>query len=131
MEGRMSKTALDMTRKEWTAYSSGVAKRTTIYPVSTRTRREEAMRVARQAATILREEYSAKKVILFGTLAMDAGFSEHSDIDLAAYGISDELFYRAVAGITGLSPKFNVDLIDPDTCRPSVKESILSRGIEL
>ncbi len=127
----MSKTALEMTRKEWTAYSSGVARRTTRDPFSTQKRRDEAMRLARQAAAILREEYSAKIIILFGTLAMDAGFSEHSDIDLAAYGIPDELFYRAVARISGLSQEFVVDLVDPDSCRPSVRESILTRGIEL
>jgi len=131
MEGSVSKTALEMTRKEWMAYSSGVAKRASHGPVSAQKRRGKAIRLARQAADLLREEYSAKKIILFGSLAMDAGFSEHSDIDMAAFGIPDALFYRAVAKVSGLSPEFVVDLVDPDSCRPSVKESILAGGIEL
>ncbi len=89
------------------------------------------MRLAHQAAALLRKEYSAKKIILFGTLAMDIDFSEHSDIDLAVIGIPDTLFYRAVARVSGLSPEFVVDLVDPDSCRPSVRESILNKGIEL
>lgn len=127
----MSKTALEMTRKEWSAYTSGAAKLTARNQESAHIRKDEAMRLARQAAAILRDEYSANRIILFGSLAMDAEFSEHSDIDLAAYGIPDALFYRAVASITGLSPEFDVDLIDPDSCRPSVRKSILARGIEL
>ncbi|WP_052507318.1 nucleotidyltransferase family protein [Desulfonatronovibrio magnus] len=127
----MTKTALEMTRQEWTAYSSGVAKHKILDPLSVQKQRKEAMRLANHAAELLRKEYSAKKVILFGTLAMDTGFSEHSDIDLAAYGIPDALFYRAAARVSGLSPEFTVDLVDPDSCRPSVRESILTRGIEL
>ena len=46
---------------------------------------------------------------MFGSLVHDAWFTPWSDIDLAAWGISPERFYGAVAAITGLSPTFRIE----------------------
>jgi len=70
-------------------------------------------------------------VVAFGSLAHPAWFSPWSDMDLAAWGIPADQFYRAVAAATGFSPDFEVDLLDPEGCRPTVREFIEREGIDL
>jgi len=36
-----------------------------------------------------------------------------------------------VAAVTGLSPDFKIDLVEPDTCRETMRDSILKHGIEI
>ena len=94
-------------------------------------RRRQAWKLAQQFATLLREQFGATRVVAFGSLAHQAWFSPWSDIDLAAWGIPDDQFYRAVAAVTGISPVFRVDLVDPEDCRPGVRRAIEREGIEL
>ena len=54
-----------------------------------------------------------------------------SDIDLAVRGIAPDEFYSAVAAVTGLSPVFKIDLVEPDTCRRGINEVIRRQGIEI
>jgi len=92
---------------------------------------EQAWEVARVAAHLLREKFGAKRVVAFGSLAHRAWFSPWSDIDLAAWGIPDIQFYRAVAAVTGISSDFRVDLLDLESCRPTVRRLIEREGIDL
>ena len=87
--------------------------------------------MAQQAAQLLRENFEAQRLVLLGSLAQEEGFVLWSDIDLAAWGIPAERFFAAVAAVTGLSPDFKIDLIDPDTCRPSLRAAIERDGVEL
>ena len=94
-------------------------------------RRKRAMRFARHAAALLRAEFDARDVILFGSLAIPGGFTLWSDIDLAVFGVPSDCFYAAVAAITGLSAEFKVDLVDADACSASLREAIDQNGILL
>lgn len=129
----MPKTALQMTPKEWKRYRPFVKKiniasgRHTVIPGN----RENALKVAKNAAKILRERFGAQKVVVFGSLATNIGFTEFSDIDLAAWGISRDEYYKAVAVVTGLSKRYKIDLIDPELCRESIKKSILEQGVDI
>jgi uncharacterized protein len=129
----MAKTALELSPEEWKAYrpdmfiSDPEGKERAI---RTR-RRQQAMRLARIAARLLREEYGAERVLLFGSLAHRGWFTKWSDIDIASVGISPTRFYAAVAAITGISETFHVDLVDLSTCPPSMKEAISRVGIPL
>jgi predicted nucleotidyltransferase len=129
----MAKTALDLTRQEWKAYQPGRVSARLRRRASPQTgkRRQQAWRVARQAAALLHSEFGARRVVVFGSLAQRAWFTERSDIDLAAWGIPVDRYYGAVAVVTGLSPLFKVDLVDPETCRQSVRQAIEAEGIEL
>ena len=128
----MSKTALELTQEEWQAYQPAKAQGASAEDDSVVTsRRQQAWQLARQAAKLLRERFEARRVVLFGSLAYEGGFPRWSDIDLAAWGIPSERFYAAVAAVTGLSPDFKVDLIDPDTCRPGLRVAIDRDGVEL
>lgn len=94
-------------------------------------RYDRAWAVARQAAALLKSSFGAKKVAVFGSLVNRLWFSRWSDIDLAAWGIPHDCFYKAVAAVTDLSEEFKVDLVDPESCRPGLRERIEQEGIVL
>ena len=127
----MAKTAFQMTPDEWKKYhpSSKKIKNTILRSSNKSGKRDEALEVAKQAAELLRNRFNAKKVVLFGSTATNVGFSEFSDIDLAAWGIPADQYYLAVASLTGLSSRFKIDLIDPDSCLESMRDSISSQGV--
>jgi predicted nucleotidyltransferase len=129
----MSKTALDLTPSQWQAYRP--AKISESYSESHKRqlarRKQQAMQVARQAARLLRERFQAQRVVLFGSLVHEASFTPWSDIDLAAWGIPPDRIYAAIAAVTGLSPDFKIDLVDPGACRPGLQSAIERDGVEL
>jgi len=87
-------------------------------------RYEAAWKIAKEAATVLKNDYGARKVVVFGALTDRCAFTHWSDIDLAAWGIPDDRFYAAVGAITGLSPEFKIDLVDAMNCRASLRKAI-------
>jgi predicted nucleotidyltransferase len=123
----MAKTALDLTREEWQAYRPG----TRATQAQAQERWERAWRVAQAAAELLREQFGATRVVVFGTLARREWFTPWSDIDMAAWGISPSAFYRAVAEVTGISSEFKLDLVAPDDCQPSLLQVIEQEGLAL
>ena len=129
----MTKTALDLKPAEWRNYrlSEALENRKREVENGIELRRREAWAVAARAAQLLREEFGAQKVVVFGSLIHERGFCRCSDIDLAAYGIPVERFYSAVADVTGLSSTFKVDLVDVNDCRPTLKKIIEKEGREL
>lgn len=94
-------------------------------------RRERAWAVARQAAQLLREQFGATRVVVFGSLARANAFTLWSDVDLAAWGIRPEDTFRAVAALIGFDPEIQVNLVDVAACRPAVREAIEREGIDL
>ena len=129
----MAKTALEMTQAEWKRYkpSSRRHRKALEGAIKSAASREEAIVIAQQAARLLKERFDAQKVVVFGSLAMNAEFTELSDIDLAAWGIPTDKYYKAVAEVTGLSDRYKIDLVDPELCRDSVKKAILEQGVEI
>ena len=126
----MTRTALDLSPEEWRLYwPDTVNDADQTRPMEEL--RQQAWSVAQQAANILREEYQATKVVVFGSLAHGDWFKPGSDIDLAAWGIPPELFYKAVAVVTGLSSVFRIDLVDPESCQASLRAAIENEGVEL
>ncbi len=125
-------TALEMKPEELRKYSpgrrnaSGTARRKYL-----KERRTKALKLARNASFLLRQQYGAKKVVVFGSLAIPRAFNDWSDIDLAAWGIAPDNFFSAVAAVTGMSPDFKIDLVEPDTCREAMRISIEKHGVEI
>lgn len=123
----MGRTALEMTATELRAYRPAAH----YDPEAMATRWVEAWEVARAAAEMLRREFSATRVVAFGSLVHRDWFTRWSDIDLAAWSIPPELFFRAVAAVIGFSAEFNVDLVPPDDVRPSIRRAIELEGVDL
>jgi len=125
-------TALEMKPEEWRKFKPG--RRIATRAVQSKyfeERRAKALELAKKASFLLRQQYGAKKVVVFGSLARTKSFSAWSDIDLAAWGIETDKYFSAVAAVTGLSPDFKIDLVEPDTCRQAMRNSILKHGIEI
>ena len=123
----MARTALDLTPEELRSYRPELAKKAS--PAAKRC--EQAWEVARRAAHLLREKFSAKRVVAFGSLVHRDAFTRWSDIDLAAWGIPAEAFYRTVAAVTGMRPDFEIDPVDVDDSSPRLRQTIEREGIEL
>ncbi len=121
-----AKTALELPVEDWQRYHPARRAQATLGG-----RWMAAWDVARAAARLLREDFAAQRVVVFGSLTHQAWFGPASDIDLAAWGIPDDQYYRAVAAVTGISPDFKVDLVDPDSCQESLRRVIEKEGIEI
>lgn len=133
MTDMIHRTALDIPPEEWKTYHpiSAILQRQSATHSQVERRRKRALLVARQATTLLREEFDAKKVVLFGSLAIHGNFTLWSDIDLAVFGVPADRFYAAVAAITGISAEFKVDLVDAESCKISLRDAIERDGIAL
>ncbi len=91
-------------------------------------RRRRAHAAARKAAQLLKDEFGAQEVILFGSLTRRGSFTLYSDIDLAARGVAPERFYAASAAIESVDVKFQIDLVEIETCPPGLLKSIEKDG---
>jgi predicted nucleotidyltransferase len=94
-------------------------------------RYQKGWETARKAARILREKYQIEKVILFGSLLDLSKFRYHSDIDLAVWGLPEQLYYQALKDILAISPDFSIDLIQIESASPSLQTVINNQGVEV
>ena len=124
----MSKTALSLTPKEIAAYRNAAALVKPKRRESIRARRTRAWRVAREAAQVLKTEFGAKKVVVFGSLLSPALFHDRSDVDLAVWGLTGRAYYRAVSVLMDIEPSVSVDLIAFEDARPALQAVILREG---
>ena len=126
----MSMTALDLSPETLKRYRPHEAfrRRKSVTSDELSKRRRRAMMAARKAANLLRREFGANEVFVFGSLARRGGFTPWSDVDLAAFGIPPTRFFEAVGAVTGLSSEFKIDLIDIETCPDSLREAIETEG---
>jgi predicted nucleotidyltransferase len=126
----VSKTALDLSYEELKKYypREAIRRRQVIEKEELSKRRHRAMLTARKAADLLRREFDAKEVFVFGSLARRGYFTFWSDIDIAARGIQPSRFFEAVGVITGISSEFKLNLVDLETCSGSFRETVKTEG---
>ena len=126
----MSMTALDLPPEALKKYRplDAIRERRAKFSAEIASRRRRAMSVARKAAKLLKTEYGAKEVVLFGSLARRGSFSLYSDIDLAVRGIAPEKFFAASAAIERVDVNFQIDLAELETCPPAVLKNIEKDG---
>lgn len=91
-------------------------------------RRERAWEVARQAADLLRGRFGASKVVVFGSLARGDLFHERSDVDLAAWGIDERDYLKAVSQLLDLDSTLEVNLVRIEEAREGVQAAIERDG---
>ena len=87
--------------------------------------------VAQQAAALLKEQFGATQVAVFGSTVHGHWFSTTSDIDIAASGLASDDYFTAVARLQDLSPEFKVDLVALEHCKAELRESIAREGVIL
>lgn len=129
----MAKTALELTPEERKAYqpATAIEARKQRADAQSEERWLQARRVAQEAAKLLREEFGAEEVLLFGSSVRRSWFTVWSDIDLAVRGVPPDRYFSAVAAVTGLSPDFQIDLVDLEDCRADLRSVIERDGIVL
>lgn len=93
-------------------------------------RRERAWRVAAACAGVLRAEFGATRVAVYGSLAR-ATSGLHSDIDLAVWGLAPGDYIDAVARLLDVAEDFDVDLAMYERCRDSLRLAIDREGIDV
>lgn len=94
-------------------------------------RRQKAWQLARQAAQLLREEFGASQVVVFGSLTHDYGFTHWSDIDIAAWGILPQDTFRAIGAVMDLDDEIAINLVDVNTAQPTLLATIERDGISV
>ena len=101
------------------------------YQQAQQQRREQAWILARQAANLLKAEFGAKRVVVFGSLPRGEGFSARSDIDLMAEGIAAQDFWRAWCALDRLTSDFEIELVASEEATPKLQEVVRREGVEL
>ena len=94
-------------------------------------RMKKAWKLARKAAKILREQYHAERVAVFGSLLHEKRFTQWSDVDIAAWGIPADQTFRAIGAVMDLDSSLQINLVDVNTCTPSLLRSIEQEAIDL
>ncbi len=88
-------------------------------------------RGARKAGKVLREQYYARRVAVFGSLLHETCFTEWSDLDIAAWGIPADQTFRAIGTVMDLDSSFEINLVDVNTCSPSLLQTIEEEAVDL
>ena len=88
------------------------------------------MKGALYAAELLRSA-SVLEVVVFGSLVHKGCFTQWSDVDLAAWGLRPEDTFRAMGAVQDLDSEIIINLVDVETCSPSLLAVIKKEGVEL
>ncbi len=124
-------TTLNLTPEKIARYRKSAHQRFQAEQADIERRRDQAWQSAKRASHILKEQFSATKVVVFGSLVQSAGFTRWSDVDIAAWGIAPEDTFRAIGVISELATDVPVNLVDINTAQTSLYEVILRDGIDL
>ncbi|MBU2603396.1 MAG: nucleotidyltransferase domain-containing protein [Actinobacteria bacterium] len=120
-----------LTPEQVKIYAATLRARTAETARRRRERRERAWAVSRQAAQVLRSQFGVAGVWVFGSLAEGDHFTERSDIDLAATGLTPAVHIEALGRLLGFSPDFEFDLVDLDHCPEELHRAVERSGVEL
>ena len=120
---------VNITPEQMEKYRRSAKKREAARQEKLTARRERAWDLAHRAAELLKSEFGATRVVLFGSLLHPELYHARSDIDLAVWDIQH--YYRAVAEILDLDPEISFDLIPIEDVNPAIKDLVEREGIEL
>jgi uncharacterized protein len=94
-------------------------------------RHADAWKAAQEAARVLREEFGVERVVVFGSLVHPGRFTARSDIDLAAWGLTDVNWLAAIGAVHRLYDQFDLNLVDVSACAPALLAVIERDGVTL
>lgn len=123
--------AFNIAPEKMAEYRAGVRRREATRQATLDQRFELGWRLARQGAGILKTEFHAQKVVVFGSLVKRQRFFERSDIDLAVWGIPEHLYLRALGKLLDLTTEFSIDLVRIEEARDPIRQAVEAEGIEL
>jgi predicted nucleotidyltransferase len=112
-------------------YRSTARQRQQQYEVELAERHRRAWEVAQQAGQLLKADFQAQKVAVFGSILTPGRFHERSDVDLAVWGLAEPRYYRAVSRLLDLDPIISVDLVEAEFASPGLMRVIEREGVLL
>lgn len=89
--------------------------------------KQQAWRDVQDIAQVLRQEFGATGVFVYGSLVKDR-FTADSDIDIAVAGLAKERFYEAMAVVNDVCDRW-VDLKPIESLEPYFWQRIQSQGM--
>jgi predicted nucleotidyltransferase len=87
--------------------------------------------IAKQASGILKQEFHADRVVLFGSMLSEQQVHGRSDVDLAVWGLKPQDYFRALGQLLSLNPDIPVDLLEVETAPARIREQIETQGLDL
>ncbi|MGJ3247571.1 MAG: nucleotidyltransferase family protein [Elainellaceae cyanobacterium] len=91
-------------------------------------RRQIALHVAAESDRLLRDQFGATGVTVFGSLAGQSPWHWDSDIDLAVEGLDFEQWLAAVDAVRAIAPDWlSVDVVRLETLNPAVRHRVLQQ----
>ncbi len=130
-KGKTMATALDLTSEELHIYQVAARRRQKQERRELAHREKRAWELARRAAALLREQFGATRVVVFGSLVHEGTFTLWSDVDIAAWSIRLQDTFLAIGAVMDLAPEVQVNLVDVATCSPSLLTIIKREGVQL
>lgn len=127
----MAKTAIQVTDKEMAVYRATARQREERERQEQAQRAQHARALAQQAAALLKEQFGATRVVLFGSLARRDSFHKRSDVDLAVEGIESQDFWRAWSALDMLGSEIEINLVDVKGASSALRREIERGGVEL
>jgi len=84
--------------------------------------------VAQKASKLLKQNFNAKRVVLFGSMLSVDQVHERSDVDLVVWGLDPRDYYQAVGQLQALERAMSVDLIEAESASPRLLKDIEVTG---
>lgn len=89
-------------------------------------RRRQARQAAEACTALLKSQFGAKRVILFGSLVGQGVWHDQSDLDLAVEGLDPADFFKAYSACSNLLPRdLDLDLVALEDVYPELRARIL------
>lgn len=120
-----------ITKEQMASYRATARRREQARKEKFALRHKRAWQVAREAAGLLKEQFGAKQVGLFGSVLEPEFFDQRSDVDLAVWGLNEKDYYRAVARLLDIEPSISVDLVEVEFASPRLRATIEKEGVIL
>ncbi len=90
----------------------------------------DAFSAARRVSDLLVRDFSATRVVLFGSVSRQEA-RVGSDVDILVEGVTAAQWFAACAAASSVAGRVDVDLVPRDGCRPYILERALAEGVVL
>jgi len=127
----MALQSRDLTSTKLDEYRKTAIRREKVRISKVKTRRERGWKLAKKAAKLLRNQFQATRVAVFGSLLHEARFTAWSDVDIAAWGIPPDQTLRAIGAVMDLDPSLEINLVDVNTCSQALLKAIENEAVDL
>jgi predicted nucleotidyltransferase len=121
----------DLPASKLDEYRKTAIRRQNVRVSKAKTRREKGWKLARKAAQLLRTQFQAKRVAVFGSLLYATRFTRWSDIDIAVWGLPADQTFKAIGAVMDLDSSVELNLVDVNTCSPNLLKAIEQEAVDV